>query len=501
MLFLMWVALLFPLLCVSGTFSELWGRHGEKWGPDRRLPFFGFAGYHCGGDPISNVPVVSTVTDFGAQADDDIGDSAAIQAAIDATEAGTVLIPTGRFILDKPITIKKSNVVLRGAGPQKTILYVPRSLQELDPLDSNTDGGKKLAYSFGGAFLSVEGTRPKEHGVAVVEPARRGETQLQLKSTKGIERGSWIQLNIQMNEELGRHLHADLCNAGEGTMGFVFSTVVQVKSTDTESIKLDRPLRLDVRPEWNPTVSIFEPSIEEVGLENFTIQMAGKPKKKHLLEEGFNAIQMIAAVNCWVRRVEIIDADMGIKLDTRSRFCQVEQVLIRADRRKAEDGPSGHHAIWISGVSQENLVSNFQIETEYVHDISFEGLAHGNVIRRGKGVRLNFDHHRNAPFENLLTDIDAGIPDRLWASSGSGHRGPHSAARSTAWNIRFSGGDPMMPKKGHFPQLNMIGIRGATKNKRDEWWVEPLNGSEPDLYEAQLQWRRQREQGLVQRPN
>lgn len=274
-------------------------------------------------------------------------------------------------------------------------------------------------------------------------------------------------------------------------MGFMFSTVAQVKSVDKKSIKIDRPLRLDVRPEWNPTVSLFEPSIEEVGLEDFTIEMAGKPKQPHLLEEGFNAIQLIAAVNCWVSRVEIIDADMGIKLDTRSRFCQIERVLIRADKRKLKDGPTGHHAIWISGVSQENLVSDFRVETEYVHDITFEGMAHGNVVRRGTGIRLNFDHHRNAPFENLLTDIDAGNPDRLWASSGSGHRGPHSAARSTAWNIRHSGGKPALPRKGHFPQLNMVGIKGTDKENggKDNWWCEPLGGSviPVDLYEAQRQ--------------
>lgn len=484
------MVLLGVLTCSAGSPSKLWGRRGELWEPDSRLPFFGFAGYHCGNDPIPDVPAKTDVRKFGAVPDDDIGDSDAIQAAIDATEGGAVIIPSGRFILDKPITIKKSNVVLRGAGPRKTTFYVPRSLQELTPLDSNADGGNKLAYSFGGAFLSIEGKRPREYGVAVVETSKRGDTHLELKSAEGIERGSWIQLNMKMNEGLGRHLHADLFDAGEGTMGFVLSTVAQVKSMDKKSIKIDRPLRFDVRPEWKPRVSLFEPGIEEVGLENFTIQMAGKPKKAHLLEEGFNAIQLIAAVNCWVRDVEIIDADLGIKLDTRSRFCQVEDVRIRAKQRRVQDGPTGHHAIWISGVTQGCLVSDFRIYTEFVHDITFEGMAHGNVVRRGRGERLNFDHHRNAPFENLLTDIDVGNPDRLWDSSGSPHRGPHSAARSTAWNIQHDGGTPPAPKKRHFPQLNLIGIEGDRIHyNEDQWWCEPMESLYPsDLYESQRKW-------------
>ena len=163
------VVAIFPFQGFSATHSSLWGRQGEKWSPDSRLPFFGYAGYHCGDAPIPEVKAVAKVTDFGAKANDDIGDSDAIQAAIDATDKGAVLIPAGRYILDKPIIIKKSNVVLRGAGPGKTILYVPRSLQELNPKEINADGGEKLAYSFGGAFLSVEGKRPKENGAAVVE--------------------------------------------------------------------------------------------------------------------------------------------------------------------------------------------------------------------------------------------------------------------------------------------------------------------------------------------
>ena len=41
--------------------SELWGKAGEAWTPQSRLPDFSYAGYHCGDDPIPDVPVVANV--------------------------------------------------------------------------------------------------------------------------------------------------------------------------------------------------------------------------------------------------------------------------------------------------------------------------------------------------------------------------------------------------------------------------------------------------------
>ncbi len=49
--------------------SVLWGRNGETWTPQSRLPDFSFAGYHFGEDPLPRPDVVSNVRNFGAQGD------------------------------------------------------------------------------------------------------------------------------------------------------------------------------------------------------------------------------------------------------------------------------------------------------------------------------------------------------------------------------------------------------------------------------------------------
>lgn len=64
-------------LCSSSTlcapaaeYSQLWGRQGELWRADGRLPDFSYAGYHRGERPLPAVDVVADVTSFGADGRD-----------------------------------------------------------------------------------------------------------------------------------------------------------------------------------------------------------------------------------------------------------------------------------------------------------------------------------------------------------------------------------------------------------------------------------------------
>ena len=121
-----------------------------------------------------------------------------------------------------------------------------------------------------------------------------------------------------------------------------------------------------------------------------------------------------------------------------------------------------------------------------------EGFTHENVFRNGSGRSINLDHHRNGPYENLFTNL-VGDPSRLWRSSGRGDRGPHSAARTTAWNLKHDGGKVNAPSriKEMWPLVNVIGVVGYEEGKdSDGAWIEPVNQVIPaDLYEAQLRAR------------
>ena len=68
---------------------------------------------------------------FGAMMDGETDDSGAIQEAIDAcgvAGGGTVDIPAGKVLIEDVVRITYDNVVLRGAGKDRTVIQIPHSL-------------------------------------------------------------------------------------------------------------------------------------------------------------------------------------------------------------------------------------------------------------------------------------------------------------------------------------------------------------------------------------
>ena len=140
--------------------------------------------------------------------------------------------------------------------------------------------------------------------------------------------------------------------------------------------------------------------------------------------------------------MKVLNADNGI-LFRETRFCTVKDIYFGAYEGRAVDGGylgmiGGHHAMQTARGPEDNLFTGFEVDARFVHDISVAQGASGNVFSKGKGIDLNFDHHRRAPFENLFTDIVAGKGDRIWLSSvrgGDTILSPHSGVRETFWNI------------------------------------------------------------------
>lgn len=97
---------------------------------------------------------------FGAIPDDSLDDSGAIQDGINhlANEGGGVLfIPEGTYYLDRPIFAWHDDVVLRGAGMDKTRLISRFSMRGLDPEFVMPEGGPVGANSFLYVWLDPEG--------------------------------------------------------------------------------------------------------------------------------------------------------------------------------------------------------------------------------------------------------------------------------------------------------------------------------------------------------
>ncbi len=455
--------------------SELWGASGELFDPAGRLMDWSYAGYRAGEQPLPTPASTISVTTFGATADDQSDDSQAFLDALASAKTGDVVsIPAGRFIIAEPLTLA-SGVILRGAGPDATILEISVSLTDLFGNPGLTGGGQS-SYSFGGAFIKASGSDGGSVLADVTAPAARGTRQLALSSTDGIAVGDWIQIEqTDVGGELMRRLHADLMEGGSdnvGDKGMDFYT--RVSKLDAGGIEIERALPLDVELEWSPVIKSVKPGVSEIGVEELAVEFPETTYPGHFDELGYNAVHFNNVQDSWVKNVRVVNADYGINI-TSSHFVTVQGVVIETTNER-----SGHHAL-NNGHGGDNLFVDFDLRVKFVHDITNEWYATGIVVTRGRGDDLAMDHHRAAPYSTLWTEIDAGAGTRPFQSGGSSNRGPHTAAYDTLWNVTAAK-DMQLPPDDFGPRMNFVGFRTAETSVSSpyEWWLESIESDDLD---------------------
>ena len=101
----------------ASPYSRLWGKSGEYWTPQSRLPNCSFAGYQRGEKALPDLPPTHHVKeDFGAVGDGETDDTSAFLRAIAEIDSGVLFIPPGKYKITQILSINRSNIVLKGAG-------------------------------------------------------------------------------------------------------------------------------------------------------------------------------------------------------------------------------------------------------------------------------------------------------------------------------------------------------------------------------------------------
>lgn len=197
---------------IAQQYSALWGKNGEKWHTDSRLPDFSYAGYHNGESTIPEVPVTANVKDYGATGDGLTNDTQAFQKAIQAASDGAILIPEGIYKITDRLLIEKSNVVLRGENRDKTILYFPWYLNDIDPnWGSTTEGRPTSKYAWSGGYIRLQGDYGQKFLTPITAVVQRGDTEIEVESTSGLTPGQLIEIYQTDTEDhsLLNFLYAD----------------------------------------------------------------------------------------------------------------------------------------------------------------------------------------------------------------------------------------------------------------------------------------------------
>ncbi len=513
--------LAFHILSVDGggaqAYSALWGEAGDLWTPYSRLPDYSFAGYERGEAPLPYLSATHDICAFGAVGDGVHDDTAAFKSAVASVEAGVISIPPGRYVVTDIIEIGKPNLVLRGAGKEHTTLYFPKTLTDIRPdWGATTSGARTSNYSWSGGFVRVSGGNAGAL-LAAAGNAKRGDTEIPVPDTGRFAPGKEVLLTLHDDDvhSLVRYMYSDdPGNIRKIDEGMGLSQVFRVLEVRAGHIRVDRPLRADIRQEWRPELWEFAPTVTRVGIEDMTFAFPETPYKGHFTELGYNGIAMGGVAHCWIRNVHFKNAESGIFFH--GRFSRIEGVSYSATKpgdywtipgagHRAFNCAAGHairpvfgfehtghHGAAIGG--EDNVFTGFEYRTCFLHDIAVSIGSVGNVISNGRGVDLNFDHHRRAPYENLFTNIHVGAGSRVWASSGGRALGRHCGARGTFWNLQAD--KPLRPPfRGFGPSsVNVVGVttRRRSSTAPDGRWFEAIRPEllQPqNIHEAQLQRR------------
>ena len=485
-------------LVVSGltahaeTHSQLWGRGGELWEPTSRLPDFSFAGYHCGEDPLPKIESVTDVTRFGARGDGKTDCTAAFRRAIEETDRGAIAIPAGRFLISDIIWINKPNIVLRGAGPEQTVIVPTTELEDIRPnMGSTTTGRPTSNYSWSGGFLWARGNYRQSTITQVVSEAQRGTRRLIVADASKLKVGQRIA--VQLRDDDYDTLLSDLYSGDPSGTAKVKrpirpSMVSRIAAIEGASITLERPLRWDVRTRHTPTLATFEPTVTEVGIEDLSIEFPAKSYEGHFTERGLNGIAMNGVADCWVRNVRISNCDSAVYLS--GTFCTIDGLVIDSDRPDWR-GTTGHHGITFG---HDCLATDFEFRTHFIHDFTLAYLSAGNVAKNGRGENLSLDHHKCAPHDNLFCNLDVGEGSEIWRCGGGAELGKHCGARGTFWCIRAEQDLNWPPPRFGPDSMNLVGLRTSDPSTIDptgRWFeaIPPDKLRPADLHAAQLKRR------------
>ncbi|MBT2442858.1 hypothetical protein J7E93_22675 [Streptomyces sp. ISL-36] len=515
----------------------LWEEYADSPYTHPQIPYVGRAGARRGATRLPCPPVVSNVLAHGATPDGSTDSAPAINRALaEAGErgGGTVLVPPGTYRIDGFLHIRHSNVVLRGAGSGRTRLLATKHLTELIGPYGSRYGGDKSSWSWAGGLIWLaprarhaslvaairarawpfEGwtgnSRDEWRSLTTVRPARRGDWAVTVDDPSALRRGDVILLRLA--DDAGHTLLEHMAGGGPGPEAYVwddktkltsyvpYEWPVRIASVRGRRVTFERPLPLDVRPEWGPRIVTLAQPLTDSGVVGLTLEAVETPQSAHLLDKGYNGVTFQCAYDCWAEDVVVRHVDNGFGLVAASA-CTL--------RRTRVEGRGSHHPYFCREGSHDNLVEDFRIAARTVpapagtqlHGINVEGLSSHNVWSRGVMEMGTFDTHRGMPFANVRTDITVENTGR---HGGDASAGPLYGARFAHWNVTVTNGraglvkiDTIAPYSAtvgisevrEFDQIDVPDFAGEL-HARVEAYGSPGAVRPRNLYEAQRSLRR-----------
>ena len=260
---------------------------------------YSYCGYHRSEQPIPSAKVVIYVQPTGGD------DAATIQQAIDYVSRqkvdkqtglrGAVLLGEGMFVLNEPLRISTSGVVLRGSGREKTLL-------------------RKTGFDRG-ALIYIEGTREKVvKDTLDIADTKAGSLHLSLIArNSSLQKGSRIAIWRPSTEAWIASLGCASFGGGK-RMGYWawhpgdidLRWHRQVMAVNGNEVTLDAPITCSIEQQWGGAKAIVyeQPGlIHECGIENLSLESDYNTSNKLDEDHCWDGVYVADASDCWVRMV------------------------------------------------------------------------------------------------------------------------------------------------------------------------------------------------------
>lgn len=409
----------------------------EDWAPGfadaagRFLHDFSYAGYHAGNALPKELPgrtFVVTEAPYSADPTGRRDSTEAIQRALDAAavEGGIVYLPPGEYrVAPLPgspaaLRIEASNVLLRGAGADKTRLFNATYKMRNKQVVRVGPGASSSWFDEDGELVRT-----------LSADAANGATEIAVKDASAFEAGDLVALRCDLTQRFIDDVEMtgkwQPTQASPGRTPVFFRRIVAVQPK-AGVLVVDVPLRYPLLLVDNArVVRVRAAVVREVGVEDFSIGMLRHPDSR-LAEEDWGrageegaaaydvhnatAVLFTQTEHCWARRLGTYApaandclvhlSSNGIKV-TQSRFVTIEQCSMAYPHYRG--GGGNGYLYCLNG--QETLVRGCRAVGGR-HNFDFGTMAaSGNVVTRCETVdgKLASDFHMFLSMGNLLDNV------------------------------------------------------------------------------------------------
>lgn len=440
---------------------------------DRIIADFSHAGYMQGDKPIPNqddAKVFNVVTDFNADPTGQRDSTQAIQNAITAAGqhagGGVVFLPAGLYRVapqsDSPsaLTIASSNIVLRGAGVDKTFL-----------LNTSTQMRQKAVISVIGPDKASWHWEP--HEVALIRHDLLTPTRdIPVDSVEGFSVGDPIIIRADVTVDWAKEHHEPKWIAFRRVGPFLYPRQIVAIDRENNVFKVDVPIRYFLRTRDAARVYRKPGMLEQVGLEHFSIGNVqhpgsgrddwskgawnGDPGTAGYESHDSWLIRIRRTRDSWVRHVNTFAYEGNTSgahlLSNALLLHQCHRVTVsRCHFQKPQYGGGGGNGYLFRMTNAADNLMEYCIADFSRHGFVFSSFATtGNVLHRCEDLNTGLvtglegrmsttgsgsDHHMQFSHANLVDQCT--VTDSYFAAfyrPGDTHQ--LSSSHSVFWNIR-----------------------------------------------------------------